>query len=221
MHYHIHKKLQDAAIWTWPSSKGQHRTRPRFWCREYLGKITKRYWQFLQSYCVHKAAWPWDSLKVQICHTKVNVYSYNMMQANSDALSYSQEAARCCHLNMTYFKRSKSSDKGQYWTHPRFWCGEYFCKITKWYWQFLQSYRVHKAAWPWASLKVQKGHTKVNVEFIQDFYVENIHVKLHDTGNLRKVIAFTKSSQMLPSWKFIKVTQRSRSNLVEILMSRA
>ncbi len=29
-----------------------------------------------------------------------------MMQANSDALSYSQGAARCCHLNMTSFKRS-------------------------------------------------------------------------------------------------------------------
>ncbi len=23
MHYHIHKELQDAAIWTWPISKGQ------------------------------------------------------------------------------------------------------------------------------------------------------------------------------------------------------
>ncbi len=88
------------------------------------------------------------------------------------------------------------------------------------YWQFLQSYRYHKAAWPWASLKVQKGHTKVNVELVWDFYVENIHVKLHDTGNLRKVIAFTRSSQKLPAWKFIKVTQWSRSNLVEILISR-
>ncbi len=61
------------------------------------------------------------------------------------------------------------------------------------YWQFLQSYRFHKAAWPWASLKVQKGHTKVNVELVQDFYVEIIHVKLqHDTGNLWRVIAFTR-----------------------------
>ncbi len=41
----------------------------------------------------------------------------------------------------------------------------------------MQSYRVHKAAWPWASLKVQKGHTKVNVELVRDFYAENIHVK--------------------------------------------
>ncbi len=121
---------------------------------------------------------------------------------------------------MTYFKRSKRSDKGQHRTHPRFWCREYLCKITKRYWQFLQSYRVHKTTWPWTSLKVRKNHTKVNVELVRDFYVENIHVKLqHDTGNLRKMIAFTMSSQMLPAWKFIKVTQRSRSNLVEILMS--
>ncbi len=34
-----------------------------------------------------------------------------MMQANFDALSYSQGAASCCHLNMTYFERSKRSDK--------------------------------------------------------------------------------------------------------------
>ncbi len=40
----------------------------------------------------------------------------------------------------------------------------------------MQIYCVHKAAWHWASLKVQKGHTKVNVELVRDFYVENIHV---------------------------------------------
>ncbi len=142
------------------------------------------------------------------------------MQANSDSLSYSQGAARCCLLNMTYFKRSKTSDKVQHRTHQRFWCGECLWKITKRYWQSLQSYRVHKAAWPWDSFKVN-GHTKVNVEFVQDFYVENIHVTLqHNRGNLRKVITFTRSFQMMPAWKFIKVTQRSRSNLVEILMSR-
>ncbi len=84
------------------------------------------------------------------------LYSYNMMQANSDALSYSQRDARCCPLNMTLFKRSKRSDKGHHWTCLRFWCGEYLCKITKRYWQFLQSYHVQKAAWLWASLKVQK-----------------------------------------------------------------
>ncbi len=119
-----------------------------------------------------------------------SLYSYNMMQANSDALSYSQEGARCCHLNMTYFKMS---DKGQHRTRMRFWCGEYLCKIMKQYREFLQSYCVHKGAWPWASSKVQKGHTKVNVELLRDFYVEKIHIKLqHDTGNLWRVIEFTR-----------------------------
>ncbi len=119
--------------------------------------------------------------------------SYNMMQTHSEALSYSQGAARCCHLNMPYFKRWKRLDKGQHQTRLRFLCGEYPWKITKRYRQFLKSYSVQKAAWPWASLKVWKGHTKVNVELVRDFYVENIHVKLqHDTGNLRTVIAFTR-----------------------------
>ncbi len=117
-----------------------------------------------------------------------------MMQANSDALSYSQEVARCCHLNRTYFKRSKRSDKGQHRTRSRFWC-EYLFKITKWYRKFLQSYRVHKAAWPWASLKVQKGHTKVNVELVRAFDVENIHVKLqHDTVTIYEELSRSECS---------------------------
>ncbi len=67
----------------------------------------------------------------------------------------------------------------------------------KQYWQLLQSYR---GSLTMSYLKVQKGHTKVNVELVRDFYVENIHVKLqHDTGNLRKVITFTRSSLMLPA----------------------
>ncbi len=130
----------------------------------------------------------------------------------------------CKMLPFEYYlvqRSKKRTDKRQHQTRPRFWCGEYLCKITKGYWQCLRSYRVQKAAWPWPSLKVQKGHTKFNVELIRDFYVERVHVKLqHYTCNLRNVIAFTRSSQMLPAWKFKEVTQRSRSNLVEILMSR-
>ncbi len=118
--------------------------------------------------------------------------------------------------NMTYFKRS---DKGQYQNCPRFWCGEYLCKITKWYRQFLQSYRVHNAAWPWGSSKVQKGHTKVNVEHVRDFYVENIHVKL-SYNMIQAIYEKLLRSQGPPRCcqMFITVTQRSRSNLVEILM---
>ncbi len=222
---------------------------PRFRCREYLCKIMRRYWQFLQSYRFHKAAWPWASLKVQKGHTNKDqhrrhpwvwcgeyyyqvttryrqfmksyrvqcpprccvleslkkrslkgqdqnwlkfwwvehhsLYSYNMMQPKSDALSYSQGAAIW----------TWPSSKGQVRNRPRFWCGEYL-KITKRYWQFLQL-SCSQGSLTVSYLKVQKGHTKVNVELVRDFYVENTHVKLqHDTSNLRKVIAFTRSSQM-------------------------
>ncbi len=75
--------------------------------------------------------------------------------------------------------------------------------------------------WPWSSLKVQKGHTYVNIELFQDFDVENSTIKLQlDTGNLWRVIMFTRSFQTLLAWKFKKVTQSSTSNLAEILMSR-
>ncbi len=105
---------------------------------------------------------------------------------------------------------SKRSAKGQHQTCQRFWCGEYLCKIMKRYWQFLQSYRFHKAAWPWASLKVQKGHTKINIELIHDFDVENT-IKLQlDTGNLWRVIAFTRSSQMLHARKFKKRSHKGQ-----------
>ncbi len=103
------------------------------------------------------------------------------MQANSEAFSYSQEAWRW-HCS----KGQKRSDNGQHRTHPRFWCGEYLCIVKTWYMQLLWSYRVHKTAWPWTSLKVQKGHTKVNFKLIWDFDVANIPIKLeHDTGNLQ------------------------------------
>ncbi len=94
-------------------------------------------------------------------------------------------------------------------------------KLQHLYWQYLRSYRIHKAAWPWVSLKVQKSHTKINIELIWDIDVENTTIKLQlDTGNLWRVITFTWSFQKLPAWKFKKVTQRSTSNLAEILMRR-
>ncbi len=67
-----------------------------------------------------------------------------MMQAHSEALSYSQGTARCCNLNMAYFKS-------------------------------------------------QKGQPKVNIEFVRDFDVENISVKLqNDACNSLGVIVFTR-----------------------------
>ncbi len=40
------------------------------------------------------------------------------------------------------------------------------------------SFWVHKAAWPWGSLKVLKGLTKVNIELVQDFHVDYTIIKL-------------------------------------------
>ncbi len=68
-------------------------------------------------------------------------------------------------------------------------------------------------------LKVQKGHTKINIEHVQDFDVENTTVKLQlDISNLWRAIVFTRSFQMLSTWKFKKITQRSTSSLAEILI---
>ncbi len=113
-HHKILKKLQDAAIWTWPSSKGQ---------------------------------------KGQ---TKVNI--------------------QC----------------------PRFWCGEHPCKVTTWCMQLLRSYHVHKATWPSASLKVEKGHTKVNMELVQDLDVEN-------TSNTKYYKVTTWYRQFMKSYRVHKV----------------
>ncbi len=63
----------------------------------------------------------------------------------------------------------------------------------KWCMQFLRSYCVHKATWPCTSLKVPKGHTKVNIKLIWYVDVENIPIKLqHHTSNTWGVIMFTR-----------------------------
>ncbi len=79
MHYHIHKELQDAAIWTWPNSKdqkGQTKVNIKlvqdFDVENIYVKLPNDTGNSC-SYRVHMAAWPWDSLKVQKGHTKVNV----------------------------------------------------------------------------------------------------------------------------------------------------
>ncbi len=60
------------------------------------------------------------------------------------------------------------------------------CMQVLWSW-------VHKLAWFWASLKVQKGHTKVSDDYMQDIDLENIPVKLqYDIINLWRVTLFTR-----------------------------
>ncbi len=57
---------------------------------------------------------------------------------------------------------------------------------------------VHKAIWTWASLKFQKGHTKVNIKLVWDTNEEKIPTKLqHDTSNSWGVITFTRQFNIL------------------------
>ncbi len=139
------------------------------------------------------------------------------MQANPEESSRLQSS-----LTLSYTESSKRLQRDQHKTWLKFWCEKNTCKATTWYMQFLRSYCIHKSfIWFRIILKVWKGHTKINIEPVQDFDVQNTTNKLQlDTGNLQRVIMFTRSSQMLPAWKFKKVIQRTRSNLVEILMSR-
>ncbi len=95
------------------------------------------------------------------------------MQANSDELSYLQGVATHSHLTMTYFERSKVNIKFIYDFDV-----ENIRIVITWCMEILRSYHSHNAAWPAASLKVQKGYTKVNVKIFRDVDVENIPIKL-------------------------------------------
>ncbi len=71
--------------------------------------------------------------------------------------------------------------------------------------QFLRSYHVQQATWPWASLKVQKV-TKVSIELLQEFYMKNILVKLqHNAGKFWGGIKFTRQLDLELYWKFKKI----------------
>ncbi len=97
----------------------------------------------------------------------------------------------------------------------------YPSKVTTWCRQILRRYQVYMAAWPWTTLKVQKVCIKINIKLGRNSNVEKIPVKLqHGTCNFRVVIAFTRLFDIGLYWKFKKVTQRSTSNMTEILMRR-
>ncbi len=131
-------------------TEGKHQTCLRFWCRKYLCKVTKWCMQFLRSYCVHKATWPWASLKVQKGHTKVIIELLWYIDVKNTPLYHTSNT-----WEVIVFTRQLDLE---------------------------------------LVLKVQKGHTKINIELIQDFDVENTTVKLQlDTGNLWRVIVFTRS----------------------------
>ncbi len=131
--------------------------------------------QFLKSYCIHKSFdlglyWKFKKVRqrstlnlaeILISRTPLPV----QLQHGAGKFWCFIIFTRSCHLNMTYFKRSKRSDKGQHQTCPRFWYGEYPCKITKRYRQFLQSYCVHKAAWP-CSKRSHKVQCQTHLRFV-------------------------------------------------------
>ncbi len=64
------------------------------------------------------------------------------------------------YLTLSKFDSSKRLHKGLYHTHSIYWCGEHPHNVTASYRQYLRSYCIHKVAWAWGSLKVQKSHTK-------------------------------------------------------------
>ncbi len=204
------------ATWPWASLQGsltlsytesskrlqrdQHKTWLKFWC----GKNTW-YMQLLRSYCIHKsfdfglyckfkkitqssksnlAEIPMrTSLPVKLQHDAGTFWGIIIFTRNCKMLQFKHGI----------FQKSKRSAKGQHRICPRFWCGKYLCKVTKWCMQFLRSYCVHKATWPWASLKVQKGYTKVIIELFQYADVKITPIKLeHHTSNTWEVIAITR-----------------------------
>ncbi len=95
-------------------------------------------------------------------------------------------------------KRSKRLDKSQHQTCLRFWGGEYFCNVTIWCMQLLRTYHVLKTTWPWTSLKVHEGHTKVNVKLVQDFDVENIPINLQHHKAIYEELSCSQGSGHYP-----------------------
>ncbi len=174
-------------------------------CEEHPHKVTASNKQYLRSYSIHKTAWPWRTL----------LSSYNLIQAIYEEFTRSFQMLSAWKFKMVTqkvnIKLGWNSDEEN--ITP--------CKAAKWCRQILMHYHIHKelqdaAIWTWPS---SKGQTKVNIDLVRDFDVENISVKLrNDTGNPWRVIVFTRQLDRVLVWKFKKVTQRSMSHLSEIFM---
>ncbi len=80
-------------------------------------------------------------------------------------------------------------------------------------------YQIYKAAWPWATQKVQKGCIKINIKIGRNSDVTK-YLQSYNMVHFWGVIAFTRSFDLGLYLKFKKVTQRSTSNLAEILIRR-
>ncbi len=187
--------------------------------------------QFVRSYFIHKVIWlrlDWmfknvtqgstsnlaeilmwrTSLPVKL-HDAGKFWGIIIFTRSSNILPFDHDLVQ----------KVKKVRQSQHQNRPRFWCGEYLCKVTTWCMQLMWSYCVHKATWPWASLKVQKGDAKVNMVIVWYVDVKNIPIKLqHHTSNTWEVT--TRQLDLELVWKFKKATQRSTSNWSEILMWR-
>ncbi len=63
----------------------------------------------------------------------------------------------------------------------------------------MRSYHVYKTTLQLASLKIHKGHTKVNVKFVQDFDVENIPINLQHDKAICEQLLHSQGSRCSPS----------------------
>ncbi len=175
------------------------------------------------SYQVYKAAWPWATLKVQKRCIKINLKRGRNCDVKKILVKL--QHGTCNFWGVIAFTRS--FELGLDWKKK-------FKNVTQRSTSNLTETLMRRTSLPvklqhdavkfwaqWSSSKSQKGWTKVNIKFIPDFDVENISVELqHDGCNSWGVIVFTRQPDLEQVWKFKKVTQRSISNLSDMLMWR-
>ncbi len=65
--------------------------------------------------------------------------------------------------------------------------------------QLMFIYHVHNTTWPWARLKVHKGHPKVNVKLVRYFDVENISVNLQHDKAIYEELSCSQGSGRCPT----------------------
>ena len=134
-----------------------------------------------------KLSWPWPSLQGHKGHRTVNTILVQDFVSGTPLWSMKEigiyiEELSCSQakLTLTYFRRSRRSQKGQYQTRPRFWSQKHLCEVWKWLWYFLRSYRVHKTPW-WTDGQTESAHFNVPLQL--RWVGDNKQVFYHDTTN--------------------------------------
>ncbi len=185
-HYHIHKELQDADIWTWCSSKGQ-KSQPKVnikLVRDFdVENISVKLWNDTGYFCRVivftrqldlELVWKFkmvtqrsisNSSLILMC--RILLSSYNLIQAIYEELSRSQGPPRCCMLES--FKKGHTKVKIKLgWNSDE--QNITPCTVTTWCRQILMLYHIHKklqdaAIWTWPISKGQKGHHRTRPRF--------------------------------------------------------